>query len=93
MGNCGRRYNPMIDTKQANRKRHAAGCEANADEALEAARNMPPGPERNDVLKKAGALRNDADALASYLPGAVVRRVNIQGKCDAIERECHLPHC
>jgi hypothetical protein len=38
-------------------------CEASADGALEAARNMPPGPERNDALKAAGMLRNTADAF------------------------------
>jgi hypothetical protein len=35
--------------------------EAEADEALAIARDMPPGPERIDALKKAGHLRNAAD--------------------------------
>jgi hypothetical protein len=34
---------------------------ADADEALEAARDMPPGPERIEALKAAGMLRNAAD--------------------------------
>ena len=35
--------------------------EASADDALAAARGMPPGPERIEALKKAGKLRNAAD--------------------------------
>lgn len=35
--------------------------DAKATEALEAARLMPPGQEKTDALKKAGALRNAAD--------------------------------
>ena len=35
--------------------------EADADEALQAARNMPPGPDRVEALKVAGRLRNAAD--------------------------------
>ncbi|MES2752431.1 MAG: hypothetical protein V4661_13770 [Pseudomonadota bacterium] len=34
---------------------------AKADDALEEARSMPPGPERTEALKKAGMLRNAAD--------------------------------
>ena len=34
---------------------------AEADEALEQARSMPPGPERVAALKKAGLLRYVAD--------------------------------
>jgi hypothetical protein len=34
---------------------------AKADDALEEARGMPPGPERTEALKKAGLLRNAAD--------------------------------
>lgn len=36
--------------------------DAKADEALEAARSMPSGPEKTEALKKAGLLRNAADA-------------------------------
>jgi hypothetical protein len=36
--------------------------DADADEALEAARAMPPGPEKTEALKKAGLLRVAADA-------------------------------
>ena len=36
---------------------------ADADEALEAAREMPPGPERIEALKAAGMLRNAADVF------------------------------
>jgi hypothetical protein len=35
---------------------------AEADEALEAARAMPNGPEKTEALKKAGLLRKAADA-------------------------------
>jgi hypothetical protein len=35
--------------------------EAEALAALETARTMPPGPERNEAMKKAGILRNAAD--------------------------------
>ena len=35
--------------------------EADADQALIAARELPPGPERIEALKKAGQLRNAAD--------------------------------
>jgi len=34
---------------------------AKADDALEEARSMPPGPERTEAMKKAGMLRNAAD--------------------------------
>lgn len=57
----GRRYRKMMDGKKAHRPHDVLG-EANANDALEAARNMPPGPERNEALKKAGLLRNAADA-------------------------------
>ena len=33
-----------------------------ADEALEAARSMAPGPDKTEALKKAGRLRKAADA-------------------------------
>lgn len=36
--------------------------EAAADEALEAARSMPNGPEKAEALKQAGLLRAAADA-------------------------------
>ena len=36
--------------------------DAEADEALEAARSMPSGPEKIEALKKAGRLRKAADA-------------------------------
>jgi hypothetical protein len=36
--------------------------DAEADEALEAARSMPRGPEKIEALKKAGLLRRAADA-------------------------------
>lgn len=37
--------------------------DAEAQEALEAARSMPYGPEKVEALKKAGLLRKAADAL------------------------------
>ena len=36
--------------------------DASAISALVIARNLPPGPERNQALKKAGHLRNAADS-------------------------------
>jgi hypothetical protein len=36
--------------------------DAEADEALDAARSMPHGPEKTEALKKAGLLRKAADA-------------------------------
>jgi hypothetical protein len=51
----------MTYGKRVKRSLDVRGFELNADEALEAARNMAPGPERNDALKKAGPLRNTAD--------------------------------
>jgi hypothetical protein len=35
--------------------------EAEALAALEAARTLPPGPQRTEAMKKAGILRNAAD--------------------------------
>jgi hypothetical protein len=35
--------------------------EAEAMAALERARNLPPGPERTEAMKKAGILRNALD--------------------------------
>jgi len=48
-----------MNTKQKPPRLH--DFEADADEALAAAREMPPGPERIEALKKAGQLRNAAD--------------------------------
>ena len=39
-----------------------------ADQALDAARRLPQGRERTEALKKAGLLRNAADARAVLLP-------------------------
>lgn len=36
--------------------------EAEADDALEAARSMPPGLDKTEALKKAGLLRRAVDA-------------------------------
>jgi hypothetical protein len=43
--------------------------EADAPAALDAARNMPAGPERTEAMKKAGILRN-----AAGLPGESIAR-------------------
>jgi len=37
--------------------------EIRAADALERARQLPPGPERNEALKLAGLLRSTADSL------------------------------
>jgi hypothetical protein len=49
----------MMDTTQKSQRSH--DVEASADEALAAARDMAPGPERIEALKAAGKLRNAAD--------------------------------
>ena len=48
-----------MNAKQTSQRSH--DFEADADEALQAARNMPPSPERVEALKAAGRLRNAAD--------------------------------
>jgi hypothetical protein len=48
-----------MNVKQIPRRSH--DFEADADEALRAARDRPPGPERVEALKAAGRLRNAAD--------------------------------
>jgi hypothetical protein len=50
-----------MDVKQTAQRSH--DFEAAADEALQAARDMPPGPERIDALKAAGMLRNAEDVF------------------------------
>jgi hypothetical protein len=50
-----------MNTKQTPQRSPDFG--ADADEALEAARDMPPGPERVEALKAAGMLRNAADVF------------------------------
>lgn len=42
--------------------------DAHAADALELARRMPPGPERNQALKLAGRLRCTADARGLVFP-------------------------
>ena len=44
-------------------KSDALDCDNKATEALERARLMPAGQEKNEALKKAGMLRNAADRL------------------------------
>ena len=48
-----------MDNKPKAQRSHE--CEASADEALAAARNVAPGPQRIEALK-AAELRNAADA-------------------------------
>ncbi len=40
--------------------------EAEAIAALEAARRLPPGPERTEALKQAGILQNAVDAMGLF---------------------------
>jgi hypothetical protein len=42
--------------------------DAEADQALDAARRLPQGRERTEALKKAGLLRNAAEARGVLLP-------------------------
>ena len=48
------------------------GWLARADEALERARRMKPGPERNEALKEAGQLQIAAD-IKGYLTSKELR--------------------
>jgi hypothetical protein len=48
-----------MNTQQKSPRSH--DFEAEAEEALAAAREMPPGPERIEALKRAGQLRKAAD--------------------------------
>ena len=48
-----------MNVKQTPQRSHDFAVDA--DEALQAARDMPPGPERVEALKAAGRLRNVAD--------------------------------
>jgi hypothetical protein len=48
-------------TRESKDPRPKLDLEAEALAALEAARTMPPGPERNEAMKKAGILQNAAD--------------------------------
>jgi hypothetical protein len=48
------------DTQRSSERDRLDWDEAAAD-ALESARQMAPGPERNEALKVAGALRRSAD--------------------------------
>ena len=45
-----------------------SNLDAEAIAALEEARNLPPGPDRTEALKKAGILRKAADLHRSLLP-------------------------
>jgi hypothetical protein len=50
-----------MNAKQTPQRSH--DFEATADEALQAARDMPPGHERTEALKAAEMLRNAADVF------------------------------
>jgi hypothetical protein len=58
------------DSNERSPDRH--GWFARAAEALEQARKMKPGPERNDALKKAGQLQSAADMMG-YLKSKELR--------------------
>jgi hypothetical protein len=51
-----------LQNGSAHRPASALDLEADALEALEKARALPHGPERTEALKKAGVLRNAANA-------------------------------
>ena len=50
-------------TKEKNFVRPKIELEAAAIAALEAARSLPPGPERTEALKKAGILQKAVDRM------------------------------
>jgi hypothetical protein len=51
----------MSKETQRSSERDRLDCDDAAADALELARQMAPGPERNEALKAAGALRRSAD--------------------------------
>jgi hypothetical protein len=51
----------VSEKQRTHRAPNIQDWDAKATEALEAARLMPAGQEKNDALKKAGILRNAAD--------------------------------
>jgi hypothetical protein len=55
------RQKAMSKETQHSFERERVDCDVAAADALELARQMPPGPERNEALKLAGALRRSAD--------------------------------
>jgi hypothetical protein len=57
------RWNAMILHGDTRRSSDRHEWDKLASEALELARRLPPGPERNDALKVASQLRCSADAL------------------------------
>ena len=59
VGTNGRIFGSM--PRQNKDLRPKLDLEAEALAALEVARTMPPGPERNEAMKQAGILRNAAD--------------------------------
>ncbi len=54
---------PKLEAQRRDPDKNAA-----AEEALEAARSMPPGPERTAALKKAGLLRHALGLAAIVIP-------------------------
>lgn len=50
-----------MNAKQTVKRSSGQQWAMRADDALQEARDMPPGPERVAMLKKAGLLRNAAD--------------------------------
>jgi hypothetical protein len=55
------RRRAMSKETQHSFERDRVDFDVAAADALELARQMPPGPERNEALKLAGALRRSAD--------------------------------
>jgi len=51
----------MSKDTQRSSERDRTDWDVAAADALEVARQLPPGPERNEALKQAGALRRSAD--------------------------------
>ncbi len=59
---------PKPDPPKPESQRRDPAKNAAAEEALEAARGMPPGPERTAALKKAGLLRHALGLAAIVIP-------------------------
>jgi hypothetical protein len=72
LGMCRHVPSPMVATTPKSDR----DLDAEAEEAPEAARAMPPGPAKSEAMKRAGALRKAADAQGDYLREARQGRRN-----------------
>jgi hypothetical protein len=69
----------LFMTKEKNVVRPKIDLEAEAIAALEAARTLPPGPQRTEALKKAGILQKAVDGMGLLFASSA----DLQGKPDS----------